>query len=196
MPVFVGFGSGLRVFGLKVGLGLGVLAVTPFAGCHRNSATISAQDAAAVKQSLDGLGARLKTLEAQFGDLRKKIETVPAELPNYRETRETFFATEEGRGVMDAKMTLLSTRLATAMASRKPEELADLSKEIATTGTSVGQIEQLYVTLLHQVMALQRMAEKQQQAKATEAKTTEAKATEANSAAEAAAKSSAGKHKR
>jgi len=113
-----------------------------------------------VKTSFDDLNARLKTLERQFGDLRKKVDTIPAELPNYRETRETFFATEEGRGVVDAKMTMLATRLDAAMASRKPEELQDLSKELTTTSASVSQLEQLYVTLLHQVMALQRAAEK------------------------------------
>lgn len=153
-----------------IGLGLGLLAAVPSAGCHRGGGSASAQDTAAVKKSFDDLNGRLNALEAQFGDLRKKIETVPADLPNYRETRETFFATEEGRGVMNAKMTLLSTRLDAAMSSKKPEELQDLSKEIATTGNSVSQIEQLYVTLLHQVMALQRMAEKQQQAKDAAAK--------------------------
>jgi len=155
---------GLR-WGLKLAWGLGLLASAPLGGCHRSAPAASAQDTAAVKKSFDELNARLKTLETQFGELRKKVDTIPAELPNYHETRETFFATEEGRGVVAAKMSMLSARLDAAMASKKPEELQDLSKEIATTETSVGQIEQLYVTLLHQVMALQRVAEKQQQAK-------------------------------
>ena len=139
-----------------------------------------------MKKSFDDLNARLKTLETQFGDLRKKVDTIPADLPNYHETRETFFATEEGRGVVNAKMGMLSARLDAALASKKPEELQELSKELATTETSVGQLEQLYVTLLHQVMALQRMAEKQQQAKETAAKV---------AADEPAAKPAAGKHK-
>jgi len=162
------------------------LAAVPIAGCHKGGGAASEADTAAVKKSFDDLNGRLKALEGQFGDLRKKIETVPTDLPHYQETRGTFFATEEGRGVMDAKMSLLSTRLDAAMASKKPEELQELSKEIATTGTSVSQIEQLYVTLLHQVMALQRMAEKQQEAKAAAAKA---------AAEEAAAKPPAGKHK-
>jgi len=149
-------GSRLRIVGLALGL---VAGVSP-AGCHRAAGPASSSDAAAVKTSFDDLNARLKTLERQFGDLRKKVDTIPAELPNYRETRETFFATEEGRGVVDAKMTMLATRLDAAMASRKPEELQDLSKELTTTSASVSQLEQLYVTLLHQVMALQRAAEK------------------------------------
>ena len=173
-----------RIVGAKLRVAL--LAVASFAGCHKNGATESAQDAAAVKKSFDDLNGRLQTLEAQFGELRKKIETVPAELPNYRETRETFFATEEGRGVVDAKMKLLATRLDAAMASPRLEELRDLSTELATTATSVGQIEQLYVTLLHQVMALQRIAEMQRRPPATQAKP----------AAEAAASSTAKKHAR
>jgi len=156
-------GSGVRI----VGLGLGLLAVVPVGGCHRGGGgAASAADGAAVKRSFDELNGRLKTLEAQFGDLRKKIETIPPELPNYRETRETFFATEEGRGVVDAKMTLLATRLDAAMASRKPDELQDLAKELTATSASVNQLEQLYVTLLHQVMALQRSAEKRASANA------------------------------
>jgi uncharacterized coiled-coil DUF342 family protein len=181
---------GLR-WGLKLargmGLGLGLLAAAPLAGCHRSAPTASVQDTTAVKKSFDDLNARLKTLEGQFGELRKKVDTIPADLPNYRETRETFFATEEGRGVVAAKMSMLSTRLDAAMVSKKPEELQDLSKEIAVTETSVGQIEQLYVTLLHQVMALQRIAEKQQQAQAKEAP--------ARTAGDATAKPSVGKHK-
>ena len=156
----------------------------PITGCHKHGGSAAA-DPAPVKKSFDDLNGRLKALEAQFGDLRKKIDTIPADLPHYRETRETFFATEEGRGVMDAKMTLLSTRLDAATASRKAEELQDLSKEIATTGNSVAQIEQLYVTLLHQVMALQRMAEKQQEAKDAAEK----------AAAQEAAKAPPGQHK-
>jgi uncharacterized coiled-coil DUF342 family protein len=158
------------------------------AGCHRSGATASAQDSAAVRKSFDDLNTRLKTLETEFGDLRKKVDTIPAELPNYRETRETFFATEEGRGVVDAKMTLLSTRLEAAIASHKPEDLQELSKELATTETSVGQLEQLHVTLLHQVMALQRLAEKQQQARAAESRQADGKA-----ATQAAAKAPAAK---
>jgi len=154
------------------------------AACHKGGGAASEADAAAGKRSFDDLNGRLKTLESQFGDLRKKIDTIPAELPNYQEARGTFFATEEGRGVVNAKMTLLSTRLDAAMASRKPEELQELSKEIATTTTSVNQLDQMYVTVLHQVMALQRMAEKQQQAKDAAAK----------AAAEEAAKPAA-KHK-
>jgi len=169
-------------------LGVGLLAAAPLAGCHRNGATASAQDTAAVKKSFDDLNARLKTLETEFGDLRKKVDTIPAELPNYRETRETFFATEEGRGVVNAKMTLLSKRLDAAMASHKPDDLQELSKELATTEASVGQLEQLHVTLLHQVMALQRLAEKQQQAKAAESDQADGKA------ADAAAKAPAAKH--
>jgi DNA repair exonuclease SbcCD ATPase subunit len=181
-PLSTFFGAGSRI----VGLGLALLAAAPTAGCHRNGGGASEADTAAVKKSFDDLKGRLKALEAQFGDLRKKIETIPTDVPHYQETRETFFATEEGRGVVDAKMNLLSTRLDAAMASKKPEELQELSKEIATTGTSVGQLEQMYVTVLHQVMTLQRSVEKQQQAKEAAAKA---------AAEEAAAKPAPGKHK-
>jgi len=157
-----------------VGLGVGLLAAGSFPACHKKgpdkAAEAPAADVAAVKKSYDDLKARLAVLETGYAELRKKIETIPPELPAFHEVRETFFATEEGRGVMSAKMTILADRLNAVMASKKPEEVQELSKELSDTGNSVGQIEQLYVTQMHQIMTFQRIVERQQAAKDAAAK--------------------------
>jgi len=156
-----------------VGLGVSLLAAGAFPACHKKpvpSAEAPVADVAALKKSYDDLKARLAALETGYTDLRKKIETIPPDLPAFHEVRETFFATEEGRGVMSAKMTILSERLDAVMASKKPEEVQALSKELSETGNSVGQIEQLYVTQMHQIMTFQRVVERQQATKDAAAK--------------------------
>jgi uncharacterized membrane protein len=128
------------------------LVVMFVAGCHRKA------DGEAVKRSLDGLKSQLGELTARFADLRKQVEAVSPDLPGFSEVRARFYATEEGRGVIDAKVTLLSSRLDAASSAGKRDELEQISKEIAETYKELGQIDQLHVALLHQVMAFQRMA--------------------------------------
>jgi len=97
-------------------------------------------------------------LETRFSALRKQVEGVPPDLPGFREVRARFYATEEGRGIVDAKVTLLAGRADSALRAGRREELQRLSSEIAETSGELRQIDQLHVALLHQVLALQRMA--------------------------------------
>jgi hypothetical protein len=140
---------------------LAVAGAASFAGCHRTTATGPAEpapDGDAVKKSLAALKTQLGELKTRFSGLRKEIETIPPETPGFREARAKFYATEEARGITDAKVTLLSSRLDATLASGNRDELRQVSKEIGDTYGEIGQINDLYVKSLHQVMALQRTA--------------------------------------
>ena len=57
-----------------------------------------------------------------------------------------------------ARATLLSSRLDSVVSSRKSDELRQIAREIAETHGEVHQIDQLYVEVLHRVLALERLA--------------------------------------
>lgn len=148
---------------------MGLAGAGALVGCHRtglDKASEAAPNGDAIKQSLGGLKSQLGDLETRFSALRKQVEAVPPELPGFREVRAKFYATEEGRGITDAKVKLLSDRLDAALTSGKPEELRQISKEITETNAEIGQINQLQITLLHQVMAFQRVALRQKETSA------------------------------
>jgi hypothetical protein len=121
-------------------------------GCHRHQGP----NAASVKQSFDGLQGQLGDLKTRFQALRKQVDAMPPDVPGFAEVRAKFYGIEEGRGIIDAKTTLLSTRLASASSSGKTEELQQVSKDITQTADDVKRLDQLHVELLHQVMAFQR----------------------------------------
>jgi hypothetical protein len=138
-------------------------------GCHRGTAAKAgeaAPSADAVKRDLEGVKGQLGDLTARFTDLRKQVEAVPPNLPGFQEVRAKFYATEEGRGVMDAKVTILAGQLDAALSSGKGAELLKVSKDIAETRNELGKIDQIHVALLHQVMGLQRMAAREKEASA------------------------------
>ena len=98
-------------------------------------------------------------LQQRFADLAKDVETIPADLPGYPQLRASFYGAEEARGVADAKVTLLSARLEAALASDNGADLGQVSKELDEAQRQAQQIDQLYLKLLHQVLAFQRAAE-------------------------------------
>jgi hypothetical protein len=124
----------------------------------------------AIKRSFDGLKSQLAALEASFSALRQQVEAIPPDLPGFPEVRARFYAIEESRGITDARVMLLSGRLESALTTGKPEELSQVSKEIAETLDDVRHIDQLHVALLHQVLAFQRLALREQEAKVRRSK--------------------------
>jgi hypothetical protein len=131
-------------------------AAGPLAACRRNVADKASQDEA--KESLEKLKGQVAELKAKFSALRKQYDAVPLDVPGFSEARGKFYAIEEGRGITDLKVTLLSNRLDAALASGKRDELQQVSKDITQTFDEVHQIDELHVKLLHQVMAFERMA--------------------------------------
>jgi hypothetical protein len=149
-------GSRLRSLTLLM---MGVLGAGSLAGCRKTAAGQAGETAlneASVKRSQNGLQGQLGQLEAKFSVLRKQVEAVPPELPGFSQLRAQFYSTEEARGIIDAKVTLIANRLASASGSRRPEELRQISKDIAETYDEVRQIDELHASLAGRVRALAR----------------------------------------
>ena len=129
--------------------------------CHKDephrtapSASASAEPApteAAVRQSLEGLKPQLSTLNAGFAELRKQVEKIPANFPEFGDIRAKFYAVVESLGVTGAKLNWLSERVDTAVREGKPAELAAVSKDIAQTYEELKQAEQTRLKLLHEI---------------------------------------------
>lgn len=60
----------------------------------------------------------------------------------------------------DARVTLLSDRLDAAVASGRGADLQQLSKEIEQAQGQAREIDQMYLKLLHQVLAFQRAGDR------------------------------------
>lgn len=155
---------------LMVTLSLGLIAGSdPLVGCQRTAAKKTEQappNAAPVKRSFADLEKQFADLQQSFSDLGKDLEAIPADLPGYPRLRASFYQTEEARGVTDAQVTLLSGRLESALSSGKPQELQQVANDIAKTSNDGRQLGELYLKLLHQVMAFQRVADQRKEASA------------------------------
>ncbi len=150
-----------------VTLALGLVAGGGLVGCHRTAANRTEQaapNAESVKQSFAALKKQFGDMQQSFSDLSKDLEAIPADLPGYARLRVSFYQTEEARGVTDAKVAMLSSRLDSALSSGKPEELQQVSNEIAKTSNDGRQLGEIYLKLLHQVMAFQRVADQRKEA--------------------------------
>jgi hypothetical protein len=153
---------------------LGLAGAGSLVGCHqtaREKAGLAARNGDAVKQSLDGLKSQLAGLEARFSALRQQIEAVPPELPGFREVRAKFYALEEGRGITDLKVRLLSSRLDSALTSGKPEEMGQVSKEVGETYDEICHIDHLHEAVMHQVLAFERLALREKEVSAESSST-------------------------
>ena len=176
---------------LMVALSLGLVAGGgALLGCHRPAADKTEQaapNADSVKQSFAALKKEFADLQQSFSDLSKDLEAIPADLPGYPQLRASFYQTEEARGVTDAKVTMLSSRLESALSSGTREELQQVSDDIVKASNDGRQIGEIYLKLLHQVMAFQRAADHRKDALAAAkdapplAKTKEPKAKEPKS---------------
>ena len=155
-------------------------------GCHRGVDKAKVEE---LRQSLAALQKQSADLKTRFMELRKQFETVPTDLPGFMELRGKFYAIEEGRGITDTKVMLLSGRLDTAAGSGNRDEVQQIAKEIAQTYDELRQLDELYVKLLHQVMSFQRQAAQQKQAE------DEAAAAQASNAAPPATKTKRSKPK-
>jgi len=139
----------------------------PSVGCHRPVADQAGQagpNPDSVKQSFAGLEKQFSDLQQSFSNLSQDVEAIPANLPGYPQLRAHFYAVEEVRGVTDAKVTMLSGRLGSALRSGKPDELRQVSNDIDKASHDGRQIGALYIKLLHEVMAFRRVADERKSA--------------------------------
>ena len=153
---------------LMVTLTLGLIAgAGSMVGCQRTAAKKTEQaapNADSVRRSFADLKKQFADLQQSFSDLSKDLEAIPADLPGYPRLRASFYQTEEARGVTDAQVTLLSSRVTLALSSGKPEELQQIATDIAKASNDGRQLGELYLKLLHQVMAFQRVADQRKEA--------------------------------
>jgi chromosome segregation ATPase len=142
-----------RIVPLSIGL---LLCAGSLAGCHRKSSQV-----AEVRQSLDALKPQFAELKKRFMDLRERVESIPQDVPGFGEARARFYAVEEARGVIDAKMGWLSSQLDAASSSGNSDQLQQVSKDIATTQDDIHKIDEIHTKILHEMMGFQRMAERE-----------------------------------
>ncbi|HXT96964.1 MAG TPA: hypothetical protein VN853_11740 [Polyangia bacterium] len=158
-------GSGLRLVAAFV-LGL-VAGGGSLVGCHRGAADQGGQAAPnpeVVKQSLAALKKQFSDLQQSFSNLRQDVEGVPSSLTGFPQLRAHFYAVDEVRGVISAKVAMLSDRLASALRSGKRDELQQVSSDIDKASNDCRQIGALYLKLLHEVMAFERVADQRKEA--------------------------------
>jgi hypothetical protein len=136
-------------------------------GCHRPAADKTEQagpNADSVKQSFATLKKEFADLQQSFSDLSKDLEAIPPDLKGYPQLRASFYQAEEARGVTDAKVSLLSGRLDAALSSGNRQELQQVSDDIAKASQDCRQLGEIYLKLLHQVMAFQRAGDRRKDA--------------------------------
>lgn len=149
----------MRLLALSLGLATGGGALP---GCHKKAADAAAQpapDAEAVRQSFAALKKQFDDMQKSFADLRTDVEALPPDLNGYPQLRAKFYQAEEVRGVVNAKMTVLSGQLDAALRSGKAADLRQVSSDVAQTSADARQLGEIYIKLLHQTMAFQRAAE-------------------------------------
>jgi chromosome segregation ATPase len=127
-----------------------------FAACQKKASGPGVEE---VQKSLEGLKSQFAELRKRYMDLRERVEAIPQDLPGFQEARARFYAAEEGRGVTEAKVTVLQSQLDAAVSSGKKEELAQISSEVPSTQESIRKIDQMHTRLLHEIMSFERMNE-------------------------------------
>jgi chromosome segregation ATPase len=127
-------------------------------GCHKRSSDPAASPEA-LKQSLDGLRSQFAELKKRYMDLRGRVDAIPMDLPGFQDARARFYAAEEGRGVSEARVTVLQSQLDAALSSGNTDELEQISKEIPAAQDSIRKIDEMHTRLLHQMMSFERMEE-------------------------------------
>jgi uncharacterized membrane protein len=140
----------------------------PLAGCHKVAADRAAEAAlnrAAVIRSLDRLERKLGELESRFAALRTQVEAVAPDPAGGSQLRAQFYSTEEARGITNVKVTLIANRLASTAVSRRPDELRQISKDIAETYDEIRQIDELQTSLSNRAHALQRVGGRNDEAR-------------------------------
>lgn len=180
-------GSRFRI----VTLSLGLMAGGSMTGCHKQQPPVEPQtavqvpaftgpppakeppevlipppaaDPASIKKAMATLKKNFADMQQSFSDLSKDLEAIPSDMQGYPQLRQHFYATEEARGVTDAKVASLSARVDAALKSGKQEDLDRVAIEIGKTSNDGRRLGDMYLKLLHQVLAYQRVDDKRKDA--------------------------------
>ena len=139
-------------------------------GCHKdpprkakaevvkNAAELE-RDAKTAQQALAGLKPVVEALNAKVAVLRRQFDPLPPGLPGFGETRGRFYATAEGVGRMNAKLSWLSGRHDAALKAGNGAELGEVAKDIAHSYDEVRKVEKIVAELAHEVEPFQHVAE-------------------------------------
>jgi hypothetical protein len=138
-------------------------AAVPQAGCRKSSTQASGE---AIKQTLATYQPQFAELKRRYMDLRERVDSIPMETPDFPEARAHFYAAEEARGITEARIASLSSRVDAAMSAGNREELQEISKEVAAVPVDIQKVDELHTKMLHQMMRFERNAQAQKEAAA------------------------------
>lgn len=141
-----------------------------FVACHKDAPEkpkllLSQKSPAELKQladsahkSLDGLAPLLSALNEKFAALHPQFDALPQDLPDFGPTRAKFYASDEGLGRMNTKLSWLRGQIDAALKSGDGAELEEISQSIARSYQEIPQVERIAIELLHEVPPFTRMA--------------------------------------
>ena len=130
----------------------------PKAVASKKSPAELKQLADSANQSLAGLTPLLSALNEKFTALHPQFDALPQDLPDFGPTRAKFYASDEGLGRMNAKLSWLRGRLDAAIKSGDGVELEEISQSLARSYQEIPQVDQIAIELLHEVPPFTRMA--------------------------------------
>jgi len=139
----------------------------PLAGCRKQSGP----SADAIKQSLAAYTPQFAELKRRYMDLRERVDSIPMNLEGFGEARARFYAAEEARGITEARIESLQSRLQAASSTENRNELQEISTETARIPDDIRKVDDLHTKMLHEMMRFERIARQQQEAGATAAST-------------------------
>lgn len=117
----------------------------------------TAEASVAAKKSLAGLKPVVAALAGKLAGMRKRIESIPPDLPGFSEVRGKFYSTDEAFGVMGPKLQWLAERLDAATKSKQQDELEAVSKDIDKTYGELAEMDGLMLQVLHEVLPFERI---------------------------------------
>jgi hypothetical protein len=124
----------------------------------KNAAELE-RDANAARQALAGLTPLVHALNGNIAALRQQFDPLPPGLPGFGETRARFYATAEGIGRMNAKLSWLSGRIDAALKAGDSAELGEISKDIAHSYDEVKMVERIVTELGRDVEPFKHVVE-------------------------------------
>jgi len=116
------------------------------------------RSAASLKQALAKLEKPIADVSAKYEALRPQFDALPADLPDFGETRGEFYAATISLGTMTAKIPWLSDKIDAAVRAGDRPSLDAISKDIARTHDQIREADRIASTLVHKVVPFRKLA--------------------------------------